>query len=439
MTAKHPWEYKNGRWEQDAGFMTRFYASITPAVGQPMHWMIASVVKFQYKGDSRNVGDVLRNAWLEMRHKFPVIASQVVGSKKVYEIANDHTLAAWLESSFRVKTGTVNDAFKTMTNVPYITLNYFPASNEIMIASPHTYADGRGLLYLVDAFFAAASNPGTFKFGDEHARLPPNEDTLLSLPEVITEGHYQKAGQTLGLLMQSDPIRMPVEDMTVPPGEVSREELKISAPLSGRIVAACKDRGYTVTSAWHTAVVLAVAKLQAAAGQVGKVYSSFSNYDLRSVFPSSFEPRHQPISCYHTGLPLAVTPEGKSFDAISSEIRSVYKTALSVETAASFPAVSKLAIDAFSAGLPPSSTPVLSSIGVLERFMGHSFGSEWEIEDFWMADCMLSAEVEMFLWAWKGQVVLSGSFNLAYYTNDQVAELLQNVKQELLNGLAISE
>lgn len=57
----------------------------------------------------------------------------------------------------------------------------------------------------------------------------------------------------------------------------------------------------------------------------------------------------------------------------------------------------------------------------------------------WLADTMMTAEIEAFLWTWKGQMVLSGSFNLAYYTKEEVQRWLLQIKEELFEGLDIVE
>lgn len=232
---------------------------------------------------------------------------------------------------------------------------------------------------------------------------------------------------------------MPVKNMQQPPAGNAREQLKLSVALSDAVTKTCKERGFTVTSAWHTAVVRAVSEIQAAAGETGTTYASFTNYDLRPYFPASFNPRRQPISCYHVGAPLRVTPEGKSFDDISKEIRETYMTQCQPENILVFPAIGKMALQLFASGPPPSSTPVLSSLGIVDRFLSHSFGPHWEVDNIWVADSMLSAEIEAFLWAWKGQIVLSGSFNLAYYTYAEVQDFLLQTKEEMLNGLGIAE
>lgn len=101
-----------------------------------MHWMIAGAVDIRYNGPKIDMEEALRKAWVEMRYKFPALGASVVDSKKVYETPDDKTLAAWLASSFRVHhQKTVEDTFKRLSNLPYITLNFFPSSNQLMITT----------------------------------------------------------------------------------------------------------------------------------------------------------------------------------------------------------------------------------------------------------------------------------------------------------------
>jgi hypothetical protein len=439
MAKQQPWIQAGNRWEQDLGCMTKFYASIAPPEGQVMHWMVASAVDYRYHGPNIEMEETLRTAWVELRYKFPALGAQVVDMKKIYETPDDTVLAAWLASSFRVhQDETVEGVFQGLCNTPYITLHYFPSSSQLLIAGAHTYLDGRGALYLFDALFSTIANPGNFKFGDEHSRLSLTEDTLLGLPPVLSEADHERAGMALGQLQQDKPIRMPVANVQQTPKGSARQELKLSTSTSDAVIKACKQRGYTVTSAWHTAIVFAVSQIQAASREDGTTYTSFTNYDLRQYFPASFEPRSQPVSCYHGAVPLRIELGSKSFDEVSAAIKKSYMAEFQPNNIGTLPAMAGMLPPAFAKGPPPSSTPVLSSLGVVDQFLSHSFGPHWEVENIWVADTMLSAEIEAFLWTWKGQIVLSGSFNSAYYTNAEVRAFLERVEGEMIRGLGVT-
>jgi hypothetical protein len=98
-------------------------------------------------------------------------------------------------------------------------------------------------------------------------------------------------------------------------------------------------------------------------------------------------------------------------------------------------------------GPPPSSIPLLSSVGVLDKYLGREFGEpergpgrgrgRWLIEDVWIAMTMLSAEIVAWLWSWDGEVTLSASWNEAYYTEEEAGRFLALLREELLTGLAV--
>jgi hypothetical protein len=128
MANEQAWKLRNGVWEQELGFMTKFYASLTPSQGHPMHWMIASAVKYNYSGPSLHLEDAFRSAWVEMRYKYPALASQVVGHKKVYRAVNDDTLTKWLASSFKIhRDQSANQILRELVLAPFITLHCFPS------------------------------------------------------------------------------------------------------------------------------------------------------------------------------------------------------------------------------------------------------------------------------------------------------------------------
>lgn len=439
MAKQQPWIQVGNRWEQDLGFMTQFYASFAVPEGEAMHWMIASAVDYKHYGPSIDMERTIRAAWVELRYKFPVLGARVVDMKKIYEIPNNAALAAWLASSFHVHHDeSVEDVFQRLRKTSYITLHVFPSSNQLMIAGSHTYVDGRGILYLFDAFFSTIATPGTFQFGDEHTRLPLTEDTLLGVTPVLSVADHENGLKVLAKFQQDAPIRMPVADMQQIPTGFVRQESKLSTATTTAIINACKQRDYTVTSAWHAALMLAVSKIQAAAGGNGTTYATFALYDLRQYFPESFESRSQPVSCYHGGLPLRVEPGSRSFDDISKEIRKGYLAEFQPHNLGTQPAMLSILPQIFAKGPPPSSAPVPSSLGIIDHYLGHSFGPHWEVDNVWVGDTMLSAEIQAFIWTWKGQIVLSGSFNSTYYTNAEVQALLAGVEKQMLKGLGIN-
>jgi hypothetical protein len=310
-----------------------------------------------------------------------------------------------------------------------------------MLCGSHVHLDGRGCLYLLDALFSALANPGEVSFGDEASRLPPSEDYLYGCPETYSEQDAQNAMMVLGRLVQDRPIGLPVQDIKQPPRDNRREELKLPTATTNAIIHACKQKGFTVTAAWHTAVVLAASKIQAAAGEVGTSFASVASFDLRPYFPEWFDPRSQPVSQYGMAPPILVEPKHKSFDEIAKEIRDKYKTEVSPvgERASVMFAGTEIAGPMMASEAPSSTTPVTSSLGVIEKFLKRVHGQHWELIDVWVGDSMLTPDTLNFLWTWRERMVLSTSYNSAFYTDVDIQAFLSTIKDELVRGLGVKE
>lgn len=69
--------------------------------------------------------------------------------------------------------------------------------------------------------------------------------------------------------------------------------------------------------------------------------------------------------------------------------------------------------------------------------MTSSRDKDWEIEDVWVADTMMTPEIEAFSWTWGGRMVLSECWNAAYYGEEDVTALLMKTVEFLGTGLEI--
>ncbi|KAL5334684.1 hypothetical protein BJX70DRAFT_402317 [Aspergillus crustosus] len=120
---------------------------------------------------------------------------------------------------------------------------------------------------------------------------------------------------------------------------------------------------------------------------------------LRPHFPSGFSSREQLVACYHTGLPVTITPKGQSFDEVALKLREFYRSGIKHSKDA-LPNFGQVLGDIFSQGIPPSSTPVVSSLGINDNYLQKSFASgSIRIKDVRIADPMRSAEIQAFLWS----------------------------------------
>lgn len=444
MAASRDWQQCVAQWERPLTSMETFYDTMGSSIpdGGLAHWIVSSGLNFTFTGpDTEDLLIArLEKAWTEVRFRYPVVATKIEAGKKVYVPLTAENLESWLKQTFRIhRDQTIDQAFSNAVKSPTMVLHYFPETSHLLLQATHDHIDGRGVLYLWDAFFTALKNPLDIRLGDEVQNLPPSEDQLLSVPLEPSKVQHQDAKDLTNRFLVADPIGMPVI-VSGPPGPSLRRELRLSVEVSGAVSRSCKARGVTVTSAWHAAIVLATQKIQgsAAGHSAGKNWVSLTNFDLRKYFPDGFETRRNAIGVYHTGLPFQIERPGeRGFDDILSEIQRAYKTALDGEKVKVLSAYIWPVLELFGTMTVPPSTPVQSSLGIFDNFLDHTYGTEWAVEDVWVADSMLTPEIETFLWRWKEQIVLSGSCNSAYYSDGDVDNFLSRVRDELLVGLGV--
>lgn len=379
-----------------------------------------------------------------MRYDFPTIACSFGAGYKVYEVPDTAALNSWVDETFIVHdSGTAYDCYAKARKSNSITFHYFAQSQELLFVTEHLLADGRGHLYFWDRFFSILVDMRDVKFGGEYINLPPLLDDQCLLPLDATPEQTEMAQGIVAQLVQSELIAMPVTNMDLHLADNLHRELKLPSAITASIISACKQRGITVTTAWHAAVVLATKQIQAAAGQPGKTFSSMTNLDLRRYFSGNFDPHSFAICCYHTGLPAVVDVSNDIFMEIAAQLKHFYANETFSGPGSKMPAMpeySRILSSIFGAGIPKSSTPVLSSLGVLDTWVNAIYGGgKLAVKNIWLADTMNSAQIEAFLWTWQGEMVLSGSCNASYYMPADVDEFLAQVKSVLLGGLNIDQ
>ncbi|RYP53009.1 hypothetical protein DL768_001912 [Monosporascus sp. mg162] len=274
-SAAYSWTNRDNAWRRKLGSMESFYLSLASPEGQPVHWMIGCSVTIQNHADTVNTEEALREAWKSIRRDFPCV-------------------------------GAVVD----------------PAAQEIvlLLQSPHTLVDGRGMLYLYHALFTALSTRPGDDSQDYKTTGSPNlskpYDEWLGVSAVPSQKNFADAQSIFQRVLQQErPIRLPGVDFATTSQRPVHRDLELTEEATSFIIGPCKQKGVTVTSAWHAALALAT---QSAAGEEGTSYVQFTTIDLRRYFPASLIPHKHSISSLQTALPLAADlRKDSTFDALS--------------------------------------------------------------------------------------------------------------------------
>lgn len=466
----HPSWTKTGpnTYSQPYGFQEVLYNAISVPPGSPGLFLIATSVTFKYTPSSPqdraspyDLVPLLRNAWLQLRQKYPGLAAENHKEGKIYKSpATSAELREWLDTTFIVTPKrTSAEHWKTMVKTRQMTLNYFPEEGQLFMQGEHHILDGRGVMNFWDRFFKALTSPvkkDLFKAdGTEVSRLPPRSDDLLDTTEKQAGRGQQRAEEILAPLAQVDkPILVPVVE-PLPPFSFRNAvfESKASFATTQAIVNACKAQRLSITASWHAAVVLATQSIQEKRNsgtgiERGTQLATFGNFDLRRYFPapdSTSPPDAYSLGNHHAVLPFVVAPDGKTFPQLSREVAAFYGQDLLKEDPEVWSALGPMIrtlVPEFTVAQITETTPALSSFGVVDNFISSSYPDSerkgaWQINDVWFGDTVTGPWLECFLWTWRGRLSLNTCYNPAYYSYTEVDDFNQLVLEKMLVGLEI--
>lgn len=180
--------------------------------------------------------------------------------------------------------------------------------------------------------------------------------------------------------------------------------------------------------------------IQSSAGEEGTSYAQFTTIDLRRWFPSSFIPQRHSVASLQTALAFRVDlDQDNSFEKLSQSLHKQYKAPFAfAEDDLSFlnPYMAMAQQIIASGAAPPSSTPYMSSMGVVNDFLAPRYG-DWELGNFWISSTILTSDFQIYLWTWKDEMVFSACYNEGYYETNDVDAILTKSRDEMVQGLGI--
>jgi hypothetical protein len=234
--------------------------------------------------------------------------------------------------------------------------------------------------------------------------------------------------------LQNQPsIGLPFQGRPSAPHSVS--EIRLSIEDSNNIVSACKARGLTVTHAVHAALIQVTAELNPEA--VAKYYTSIHIYNWRL----HVQPKYQRQSTLHcSAFPMVVeNPSTRDFESLSEEMKKLYvgtKQDRNIAKAHS-PWWSGLVTALIAAGNPPAaSTPMLSSLGVIEKLLPEE-AEGVKIEDFKFGIDIKGPVITVYLWNWGGRINLSAAWDRGSFQEGEIDEFLSRIVGKLTTPLGV--
>ncbi|KAJ5182876.1 hypothetical protein N7492_000492 [Penicillium capsulatum] len=417
------------RYERDFDSLERFYRVIAD-LGAPLnkeHYLLSCVVRLKALPPPEKV----QQAWKALRHLYPQVAAVANedGTRFVYTVPSPEDVERWANETFLVEPSesTANDLYSKLPPSPVFKLYYLPGTRELLFRTPHWRIDGIGMLYFQNAFLRILANgpPASIIFdGSEATRLTPSLDEAASVPAQVTPAINDAADAELSAVSTgSAPVSIATEPNALPT-TTRRIITSFSPETSQRIIASCKARGITVTTAAHAALVTAMLPHAqhnfdpSTRGRGGGRYMGFNAIDLRKYLPAPWNGPDAAVSIYHTGIPCSVElDDHHDFNSLTTTLGERYKRNLAREEPRNLflflgEYVRKVLGLLGAAPENPLHAPAhaeLSSFGVIDDYISEAYGdapdgdARFEVEHWWVAVEVINRLLLANVWTWRGK------------------------------------
>ncbi|KAI1743869.1 hypothetical protein F4680DRAFT_407804 [Xylaria scruposa] len=482
------------------GNLEAFFKSLSDS-GKPLnreHWTIHFVLRLKFPPSITDPIPHLQYAWETLRLRHPTLGATLKepegSSDRASLSAGPLNVKEWTDNTFIVchEHADAGQLFSSLYSTPTATCYWIPASCELVIRSSHWRIDGVGMALLGHEFMTALAKvvmikPDTPERDSFHTELLSNPSSVPPSLEDLAKAQstYSRSGEDdpilaagadelVGIFLRGVPsIGLPARTSSTAepvPGPSARVMAHLDAEKTTRVATACRRMGIKVTSAVHAAIVRVTARFPQ--HPLSKSYAAFVPVDLRRALDDTATLETKAISkvvgLYFSGLPICVDNVfTKSFEDIAQDLAIVYARDLSrfwspiptTETRIgdlkekmiglldlAEPYVQRttaLFNTPVPEGLPPVQTPDLSSLGRMESSIKKEYGNDnsdrggVQVLDFWVGTEMLTRNVQFHIWSWDGSLRLGASFNTSFYEKGFVADVVQAVIRELLDGCGI--
>ncbi|OGM46108.1 hypothetical protein ABOM_005689 [Aspergillus bombycis] len=432
------------RWERPVTGMEGYFVytgAMSAALYDGRHqYTIFSKLKVDLDINPADIESALKHAWKQLRSEQPQIATTVDGTTMVYEVPDEAAVQEWLASTFVVSSAAdAEQLYRNVEPIKQVTLYYIPKSSELVLRAQHYTIDGIGTLLLWDRYLTALTTPVKATFGDEHTRLAPSIEEVLKVSEPTPE-ETEKATALLMRYATKVPGIGPVSKVgTVPAGRSQNAEMTFPTRTTEAIIKTCKEKGISVTSAVHAAYIQAIIKHANPSGTLSR-YANLGLFNLRPYLPKPYSTNEYAASVYYTPLPLDMDLPSQFWEtahALDNYYRTTVKNdpeILPLHAHMTRVLCQATQMPEYQGGPIPGDAQV-SSLGVAERYIQHTYGSTVRVLDVKLGVDIVLGMTMLFIYTFRDQLHLVYSFNDGYEEPAHISMYLEEVQKVLIEEL----
>lgn len=451
------WKEKSpGRFERPLNSIERLFKTVGEAGGtfNREQWAVKACAKFRCVFSVTDTETALKNAWRTLRFLQPQMAAYIEGDCMIYNAPQNTDLESWMTETFVVeKALTIDELLASSRRSLLPTLYYLSKSSEILLSSSHWRIDAIGASSVLNLLFTFLAEPSQLSFNDESKNLSPGRDEAASLPQDLSQKNGNAATSLLMNYVTNLPslglpnlpsLDLPVELVNEVSGAFCRIETKLPTVTTTSIVAACKEKDFTITTVVHAALVVALQEVNSCTSS-GERYTSWGTFNYRPYLnPGYTNPTMNAFTVMLCGLPISFITS--SFHENASALKPFYAQLRDPFNNASLRVIlepyTKKQVAMMSQRLPPGmpqpTDPLMVSVGILDPYLHHIYGQGIvEVTEYWLGIVALTRQPLFYVWTWQGNMTLCMCFNDQFYTKKFMRSFLDRVVGILLEELAI--
>ncbi|KAI1383836.1 uncharacterized protein F4822DRAFT_438651 [Hypoxylon trugodes] len=464
-------------------------------VGKPLrreHWTIHMTLHLAFPASVSDPTAYLRRAWQVLHYQHPALGAVTSqNNSTAYITVEKLDEDVWANNTFTVYPdykGT-EELFSCLYPTATATCYWLPTPSKLVIRSSHWRIDGVGMAMLSHDFMVALA--AVLRLGHDasldslmpglehrHPLAPSLEELALAqsrfpkLPKgeenpILATGADNLVARFLrGVPSIGLPTRPNSEQSN--PGASGCAVTHLDAVTTVKIRAACRNKNIKVTSAIHAAIIRVTSTFPQ--HPLSKSYAAFVPIDLRRALDitasSEVKTLSKVVGLYFSGLPVCVdsvlpgaTNNTKTFEDVARDLDAVYGSDILQFWGPDHENTERIGLldlvepyvrrttALFGAhipeGFPPVQTPDLSTLGKVDMYLQKYYDAgeheNVEVIDFWLGTEMLNRSVQFHTWSWKDEFNLGACFNLSFYDNEFIIDVLNKVIDGLLVGCGISK
>lgn len=418
------------------------------------HWGLYCACTFELgpRFSQKDTATALRDAWKALRYDFPALAVTLDGvhARKTYTVPDASSVEKWADESFVVDWTTDPDgvlASYPVRDTP--SMYFFPELSQILFLCSHWRIDGLGTCLLMDRFFsllaANTPSPSPESWANDITKISPTLEDAIKAPTLETpevqelarkhiEDHHKNVVHAGGLRY--------LGDATTPPGSPARSTVTFNETTTASLIAACKQRSISVTSAVYAALANAVFALSPDASL--EKYAAVMSINMRTYMPAPYNGKDHAVQVYVMGRSPTVE-RGSSFAEMTAQFMDYNKGWYNDEFRSAYRMATRHHYETLSrrpkgaAPLNPPSSVTLSSLGIIEKNMPSQYGGgAVKLTDFHFGVSMMTRQMLLYVWTFENKLSLSVNYNDAYHDVSSIKSFLEYIRQILKNEIGVS-